>query len=90
MFGPAAGAHLEVPLHLAMAWAGGYVLGRVVGMRWLGAVACASAFAASSWFPLHVASGELVMMGFCYLPWPLAFGWLAIGQRLRSPPRGPA
>ncbi|MGZ6254047.1 MAG: hypothetical protein ACXWM1_13380, partial [Candidatus Binataceae bacterium] len=83
IFGPAAGTHLEVWLHLAMAWAGGYVLGRVVGMRWLGAVACASAFAASSWFPLHVASGELVMMGFCYLPWLLAFGWLAIEQRLR-------
>ncbi|MGZ6243901.1 MAG: hypothetical protein ACXWN9_15115, partial [Candidatus Binataceae bacterium] len=72
IFGPAAGAHLEVPLHLAMAWAGGYVLGRVLEMRPLGAVACASAFAASSWFPLHVASGELVMMGFCYLPWLLA------------------
>ena len=83
ILGPAPGTHLAVWLHLAMAWAGGYVLGRVLKMRPLGAVACASAFAASSWFPLHVASGELVMMGFCYLPWLLAFGWLALEQRLR-------
>jgi hypothetical protein len=84
LFGPAVGMHLEVPLHLAVAWAGGYVLGRVQGMRWLGAAACASAFASSSWFPLHVAAGELMMtMGFCYLPWLLAFGWLAIERQLR-------
>jgi len=57
-FGPAAGTHLAVWLHLAMAWAGGYVLGRVLRMSPLGAVACASAFAASSWFPLHVAAGS--------------------------------
>ena len=83
IFGPAAGTHLAVWLHLAMAWTGGYVLGRVLGMRPLGAAACASAFAASSWFPLHVASGELVMMGFCYLPWLLAFTELAIERRFR-------
>src|SRR5580704_4915301 len=77
LFGPAIGVHLEVPLHLAIAWAGGYVLGRIQGMRRLGAVACASAFASSSWFPLHVAAGDVVMMGFCYFPWLLAFGWLA-------------
>ena len=83
IFGPAAGTQLAVWLHLAMAWAGGYVLGRVLAMRPLGAVACASAFAASSWFPLHLASGELVMMGFCYLPWLLAFTELAAERRLR-------
>jgi hypothetical protein len=82
IFGPAAGTHLAVWLHLAMTWAGGYVLGRVLGMRPLGAVACASAFASSSWFALHVASGELVMMGFCYFPWLLAFTELAVERRL--------
>jgi hypothetical protein len=82
IFGSAAGTHLTVWLHLAMAWAGGYVLGRVLEMRPLGAVACASAFAASSWFPLHVASGELWTMGYCYFPWLLAFTALAMERRL--------
>jgi drug/metabolite transporter (DMT)-like permease len=39
-------------------WAGGYVLGRAVGMRPLEAAGCATTFAGSSSLFLHVAAGK--------------------------------
>jgi hypothetical protein len=75
IFGAPTALHLEVPLHLAIAWSGGYVLGRTLGMQRIAAVVCATVFAGSSWFTLRVAAGELVMMAYVYYPWLLAFAW---------------
>src|SRR5579884_2157457 len=72
LFGPFVGLDLQIPVHLAIAWSGGYVLGRVLGMGSLGRLACASIFPASSWFYLHVAVGHLNFLPTAYLPWVAA------------------
>jgi hypothetical protein len=84
MFGPIVGVHLEVPLHLAIGWAGGYVLGRVLEMRPLGALCIACAFCSSSWFCLHVAEGHMVFVPLMYTPWIVMFAWLAVDRRRLS------
>ena len=77
MFGPVVGLHLEVVLFSAIAWAGGYVLGRVLGMRRISAICTATAFAGSSWFFLRASEGQVVIMVFVYLPWIIATAWKA-------------
>ena len=72
LFGPFTGLHLEIPVHLAIAWAGGYVLARVLKIGPLGSVGAATMFASSSWFYLRVGVGQLWAFGFCYLPWVMA------------------
>ncbi len=77
IFGPVVGLHLEVFIYQAIAWSGGYVLGRVLGMRRIAAICIGTAFAASSWFYLRASAGHLVIMIFVYLPWIIATGWTA-------------
>jgi len=77
IFGPVVGLHLEVILYDAIAWAGGYLLGRVLGMRRISAICVGTAFAGSSWFFLRVAAGHMVILVFVYLPWIIAAGWAA-------------
>jgi hypothetical protein len=82
--GPVVGLHLEVLLHLAIAWAGGYVLARVLGIGRMGAVAAACTFSSSSWFFLRAAAGHAVFLPMAYTPWIVAFAWLgATRRRLR-------
>ncbi len=75
MFGPVLGLRIEVLIFSAIAWAGGYVLGRVLGMRRISAICTATAFAGSSWFFLRASEGHIVIMTFVYLPWIIAAGW---------------
>src|ERR1700722_8403198 len=75
MFGPVVGLHLEVIVYCAIAWAGGYVLGRVLGMRRIAAIYTATAFAGRSWFFLRAAEGQIVFVVVVYLPLILAAGW---------------
>ncbi len=77
IFGPVVGLHLQVIIYDALAWAGGYVLGRVLGLRRISAICIGTAFAGSSWFFLHVAAGHIVLLTFVYLPWIIAAGWAA-------------
>jgi len=79
--GPDLGLNLEVPLHLAIAWSGGYVLGRTIGLGTGAAAVSASVFPGSSWFSLHMAVGHVVYLPSLYLPWIAALTWLAIGRR---------
>ena len=44
LFGPVVGAHLEIPFHLAIAWGGGYLLARALGLGAPGAVVPAIGF----------------------------------------------
>ncbi len=80
-FGPFVGIDLEIILHLALMWAGGYVLGRVLGFEPLASAACASVFPASSWFGLHVAQGHLTYLPFAYAPWVVACDVVAVERR---------
>ncbi len=80
LFGPFVGVHLEVPVHIAVAWLGGYVLARVAGIRPLSAGASALVFAASSWFYLRISAGQVVATGFVYAPWVMAGAWRACAR----------
>ena len=72
-FGPAVGLHLEVITHNFIAWTGGYVLGRILGIRRLGAAAAAITFAGSSWFYLRAGQGHFHLLSLVYLPWIFTF-----------------
>ena len=78
--GPVIGIHLEIPLHLAIAWAGGYLLARVLGLGTLAAITCATIFPSSSWFYLHVVVGHYSFMPPAYWPWMFACALLAIDR----------
>jgi hypothetical protein len=77
MFGPVVALHLEAIIYCAVAWAGSYALGRVLGMRRISAICTATAFAGSSWFSLRASEGHVVIMVFIYLPGILAAGLAA-------------
>lgn len=81
IWAPVVGMHLEVVLHLATAWAGGYVLARVMGLGVLAAILCGSLFPGSSWFYLHMGVGHVVFLPALYLPWFIALLWIAAEQR---------
>ncbi len=80
-FGPFTGLNLQIPAHLAIAWTGGYVLARALGMGTLGRLTCASIFPASSWFYLHIGVGHLNFLPSAYLPWIAALVVLAADRR---------
>jgi len=72
MGGMLAGFFLEIYLHIAIAFAGGYVLGRELGLRPVACVVLAGMFPSSSWLPLHIAFGHLNFLSAGYLPWIIA------------------
>jgi len=71
-FGLMPGMILDIYLHLAIAFAGGYVFGRELGLRPLACVVLASVFPSSSWLPLHIAAGHLNFLPAAYFAWILA------------------
>ena len=74
-FGTVGALHLDLIIHLALAWAGGYVLGRLIGLDYVAASFGAALFPASSWIFLHYAAGHISFIALLYLPWILAL-WL--------------
>ncbi|HVN64764.1 MAG TPA: hypothetical protein VMT58_09020 [Candidatus Binataceae bacterium] len=81
LFGSVAGIRLEGIAHVALAFGGAYLLARVVGISKVGAIACAIAFAGSSWPYLHFELGQANFMSLAYLPWSIAALWLGIERR---------
>jgi hypothetical protein len=81
LFGPVVGFHLEITLHLAIAWSGGYALARVQGLSPLAAALCGSIFAGSSWYSLHLAEGHGTFLTSAYLPWILTLLWRGFSTR---------
>jgi len=79
--GSTVGMNLEIPLHLAIAWAGGYVLARSLHLGKFAAVGCATVFPSSSWFYLHMGVGQLDFVAFTYSPWIVAFTLIAIERK---------
>jgi hypothetical protein len=67
-----AGIFLEIYLHIAIAFAGGYVLGRELGLGTVACIVLAGMFPSSSWLPLHIAFGHLNFLSAAYLPWIVA------------------
>ena len=90
LFGSVPGVQLEIPLHLALAFAGGYVLARVLALlSRVAALATAAIFPACSAFSLHFAVGHDGFFSCAYMPWLLACFWSAV-QRAASSGRRPS
>src|SRR5208283_814441 len=81
VFGPLIGVHLEIIAHLAIGFAGAYLLARVIEIGWLGALASGAAFAGSSWYFLHLAPGHLTFMSVMYIPYIFALLWIGVRRR---------
>lgn len=81
IFGSAVGINLEIPIHLAIAWAGGYVLGRVLNLGPLAAAGVATVFPSSSWYYLRICAGGLHFLAFASSPWIVAFTLLGIQRK---------
>jgi hypothetical protein len=81
ILGPMVAIHLQVVIHLAIAFGGGCVLARCLGISRLGAIAAAGCFAGSSWFYIHLAAGNADFMAYAYVPWAAAFYYLSIQSR---------
>jgi len=82
VFGLIPGMLLEIYLHVAIMFAGGYVFGRELGLVPLAALVLAAMFPSSSWLSLHVAMGHLNFLSIAYIPWILAL--LLMSCRLRQ------
>jgi len=78
LLGPFVGINLQIPIHVAIGWIGGYVLGRCLGIGVIGSLVCATIFPASSWFYLHIAIGHLEYLPTMYMPLTIAMLWLGI------------
>ena len=78
IFGPLIGVHLEIIAHLAIGFAGAYLLARVVEIGELGALTSGAAFAGSSWYFLHLAPGHLTFMSVMYIPYIFALLWIGV------------
>lgn len=85
IYGPITAIKLELTIHLAIAWVGGYVLGRLLGLGCLAAAVCASVFPASSWIYLHFAAAHITFVAGLYLPWVLSMWVLAADRRQLLP-----
>jgi hypothetical protein len=81
LFGPVVGFHLEITLHLAIAWSGGYALARMQGLSPLAAALCGSIFGGASWYSLHLAEGHGTFLTSTYLPWILTLLWRGFSTR---------
>ncbi len=81
IFGLVPGMILEIYLHVAIMFAGGYLFGRELGLVPLAALVLAAMFPSSSWLSLHVAVGHLNFLSIAYIPWILAL--LIASCRLR-------
>jgi len=75
LFGQALGFHLEILLMLALGWSGAYFLARLLRLNPLAAIACATIYAGSSWFSLHLSVGHFSFITALYLPWIIAMLW---------------
>jgi hypothetical protein len=72
VFGLVPGVLMEIYLHLALLFAGGYALGKEFGFVPTASIVLAAVFPSSSWLSLHIAAGHLNFLSIAYIPWILA------------------
>ena len=85
LFGPYAGLYIEIILHMAIGFAGGYALGRVLGLGRLAATVCGAVFPSSSWVYLHLSVGHLNFLPAAYLPWIATFFFVSVERKRLLP-----
>jgi len=81
VFGPLVAIRLEIILHLALLFAGSYVLSRVLGLGKLAATASALVSGGCSAYFLHVGVGHSWTLCYAYAPWVLAAVVVAIDRQ---------
>jgi hypothetical protein len=81
LFGPYAGLYIEIVSHIAIGFAGGYVLARVMALGRIAAIVSAMVFASSSWIYLHLSVGHLNFLSVLYIPWVAALLLISIKRR---------
>ena len=79
------GLYLDIYLHLVIMFAGGYVLGRALGLGILASIVCAAMYPASSWLYLHLSVGHLNFLSGAYLPWVAALLFISLQSRTFVP-----
>jgi len=85
LFGLSSGVVFEIYFHLAIAFAGGYVLGRELGLRTIACVVLAGMFPSSSWLSLHIGAGHLNFLSAGFTAWILALFLASVRMRLWYP-----
>ena len=85
LFGQHAGLYIEIVIHLAMAFSGGYVLARTMAMGPIAAIVSAVVFPSSSWLYLHLSLGHLNFLPALYIPWIVALFLTSIDRRKLLP-----
>jgi hypothetical protein len=84
--GPIGGLYLQIILHLALGFAGGYVLARVMSLGTIGSLVLASVFLSTSWLYLQLAMGNLTLsLPISYWPWMLALLFVGVDRRKIAP-----
>jgi len=84
--GPIAGLYLQIILHIALGFAGCYVLARVMGLAPIAALVLGSVFLSCSWLYLQLSLGNLQLsMPIAYWPWMLALFFVGIDRRRFAP-----
>jgi len=84
--GLVAGVYLQIILHIALGFAGAYVLARVMGMGAIPGLVLASVFLSCSWPYLQFAMGNLqISLPVAYWPWILALFFIGIDRRKIAP-----
>ncbi len=81
LFGQYAGLYIEIVGHIAIGFAGGYVLARVMALGRPAAIVSAVVFPSSSWLYLHLSVGHLNFLPVCYVPWIAALLLISIDRR---------
>ena len=85
LFGQHAGLYIEIVIHLALAFSGGYVLARSIALGPIAAIVSAVVFPSSSWLYLHLAVGHLNFLPALYIPWIVALFLISIDRRKLFP-----
>ncbi|MBI5545102.1 MAG: hypothetical protein HY901_14520, partial [Deltaproteobacteria bacterium] len=83
--GPVVALHLEIVLHLALAAAGGYYLGRELKLGLVARAAVALVFLGTSAHSLHLAMGHTWALSYAWFPWVLALASRALATSRLTP-----
>jgi len=84
--GPTLGLYIQLVLHLALAFAGGYVLARVIGLGSVAGFALSSVFLSTSWIYLQLSLGNLTLtFPIAYWPWMLALFLIGLERAKIAP-----
>ena len=81
ILGPMVSMHIQVVVHIAIAFSGGCFLARAMRISRLGAIATGGCFAGSSWYYIHMAAGHPDFLPYTFVPWVIGLFYLSVRRR---------